>query len=151
MDVVNEDVTDDVTFQNPDDGTLKRILGEAQAIAVVGLSSKEHRDSNSVARFLKERGYRIIPINPAEEQVLGEKAYPSLADVPDPIDLVDVFRRPEHTPEVAREAVAAGAKVLWLQEGIANDEAHAVAAEGGLAVVMDRCIKKELRRLEGEA
>jgi uncharacterized protein len=145
------DVAEDVKPQNPDDDTLRRLLEETQTVAVVGLSGKPDRESNAVARFLKDRGYRIVPVNPNEEQVLGEKAYPSLADVPHPIDLVDVFRRAEQTPDVAREAVDAGAKALWLQEGIKSEEAERIAREGGLEVVMDLCMKKEIRRLEVEA
>lgn len=134
----------------PDDDTLGAILGESQTIAVVGLSGNPERDSHDIARFLKERGYRIIPVNPNEEQVLGEKAYSSLTDVPDPIDIVDVFRRPEETPDVARQAVEAGARVLWLQEGIVSDEARAIAEEEGVQVVMGICIRDTIRRLEGE-
>ena len=124
------------------------MLTEAKTIAVVGLSSKEHRESNSVARYLQDAGYRIIPVNPKEEEVLGEKAYPSLVDVPGDVDIVDVFRRSEETPQVAKDAVEKGAKVLWLQLGIANDEAKEIAEQGGLDVVMDTCIRTHHRMLE---
>ncbi|HYH28219.1 MAG TPA: CoA-binding protein [Actinomycetota bacterium] len=123
------------------------ILKEAKTIAVVGLSSKEHRESNSVAKYLQRSGYRIIPVNPKEQEVLGEKAYASLKDVPEDIDIVDVFRRAEQTPDVAREAAEVGAKVLWLQLGIANDEARRIAEEAGMDVVMDSCIRTEHRML----
>jgi len=119
----------------------------ARTIAVVGLSSKPYRDSYDVARYLKRAGYRIIPVNPNETEVLGEPAYPSLLDVPDPIDLVDVFRRAENTPEVARQAAQVGAKVLWLQLGIVNEDARRIGHEGGLSVIMDVCLKIEHERL----
>lgn len=135
---------------HPDDDTLRKILDEAQTIAVVGLSGREDRPSHGVGRYLKEHGYRVIPVHPKEEQVLGEKAYPSLADVPEPIDVVDVFRRAEDTPDVAREAVDTGAKVLWLQEDIVSDEARQIAEDGGMQVVMGICIKKTHQRLDLE-
>jgi uncharacterized protein len=131
----------------PDDRTVRSILREARTIAVVGLSSKPHRPSNEVASYLQLHGYRIIPVNPNEAEVLGEKVYPSLDEVPDPIDVVDVFRRAEHTPEIARQAVRAGAKVLWLQMGIVNDVARRIAEESGLQVVMDTCMMTAHRRL----
>jgi predicted CoA-binding protein len=132
----------------PDDPTLKAILGDARTIAVVGLSSNPWRDSYRIAKYLQGRGYRIVPVNPNETEVLGERAYPSLLDVPFPIDAVDVFRRSEFTPEVARQAVAVGAKVLWLQLDIVNEEARAIAEEAGLDVVMGVCIMVEHHRLE---
>ncbi len=132
----------------PDDPTLKAILGDARTIAVVGLSSKPWRDSYRIARYLQDHGYRIVPVNPKETEVLGEQAYPSLLDVPIPIDAVDVFRRSEHTPDIARQAVAVGAKVLWLQLDIVNDEARTIAEEAGLDVVMGVCIMVEHHRLE---
>jgi predicted CoA-binding protein len=136
----------------PSDATLRSILDEARTIAVVGLSSRPDRDSHGVARYLQRRGYRVVPVNPNETEVLGEKAYPSLLDVPTDvaIDIVDVFRRAEATPPIAEQAVRAGARVLWLQEGIVNDEARRIAEEGGLTVVMDRCIRTTRARLEGE-
>ena len=132
----------------PSDATLRSILDEARTIAVVGLSSRPDRDSHGVARYLQRRGYRVVPVNPNETEVLGEKAYPSLLDVP--TDIVDVFRRAEATPPIAEQAVRAGARVLWLQEGIVNDEARRIAEEGGLTVVMDRCIRTTRAQLEGE-
>ena len=134
-----------------DDPAIPVLLREARTIAVVGLSSKEWRPSFSVAAYLQAHGYRIVPVNPSETEVLGETAYPTLADVPEDvaIDIVDVFRRPEHTPEVAREAVAIGAKVLWLQEDIVSDEAAAIATEGGLAVIMGVCIRNVRERVMG--
>jgi predicted CoA-binding protein len=122
---------------------LRALLGEAHTIAVVGLSSNPDRPSNSVAAYLQRHGYRIVPVNPGETEILGESAYPSLLDIPRdiPIDVVDVFRRAEHTPEVARQAVEIGAKVLWLQEGIVNQEAADIATHGGLTVIMGVCIR----------
>ena len=142
---------DELAPAMPTDQELRSILGDAHAIAVVGLSSKEHRDSHSVARYLQQKGYRIIPVNPNETEVLGEKAYPSLLDVPEKVDVVDVFRRPEYTPGIAEQAVTIGAKVLWLQQGIVNGEAWRIAEAGGLEVVMGACIRTESRRLEREA
>ena len=123
---------------------LRSLLGEARVIAVVGISSKEWRPSHEVASYLQDHGYRIVPINPNETEVLGERAYPSLLDIPDDVrvDVVDVFRRPEHTPDVARDAVKVGARLLWLQEGIVSEEAARIAQEGGLDVIMGVCIKK---------
>jgi predicted CoA-binding protein len=134
----------------PTDVELRSILGDAETVAVVGLSSKPWRDSHSVAEFLQRRGYRIVPVNPKESEVLGERAYPSLLDVPDDvrIDVVDVFRRASETPPVARDAVKVGARVLWLQEGIVNDEARRIAEDAGLTVIMGVCIRATKRRLE---
>lgn len=136
----------------PPDDELRALLGDARTIAVVGLSSKPGRPSYDVAAYLQDHGYRIVPVNPNETEVLGERAYPSLADVPrdPPVDVVDVFRRPEFTPQVARHAVAIGAKVLWLQEGIVNDEAYGIASDAGLDVIMGVCIRTVRERLERE-
>ena len=134
----------------PSDQELRSILGDARTIAVVGLSSNPERPSYEVAEFLQSKGYRIVPVNPNATEVLGERAYASLLEVPEEIaiDVVDVFRRAEHTPEVAEQAVARGAKVLWLQEGIANDDARRIGEDAGLTVVMGVCIKKQEQRLE---
>ena len=134
---------------------LRSLLGEARVIAVVGISSKEWRPSHDVASYLQDHGYRIVPINPNEEEVLGERAYRSLLDIPEGVrvDVVDVFRRPEHTADVARDAVEIGARLLWLQEGIVSEEAARIAQEGGLDVIMGVCIKKArqwLMAAEGE-
>jgi predicted CoA-binding protein len=124
-----------------DDRDLRELLENTKTIAVVGLSPKENRPSHQVARYLQAHGYRIIPVRPGADELLGERAYPSVSDIPDElqIDVVDVFRRPE--------AVQKQAKALWLQEGIVNEEAARKAREGGLRVVMDRCMLKEHRRL----
>ena len=130
---------------------LRSLLGEVHVIAVVGVSSKPMRPSHEVAAYLQEQGYKIVPVNPNEVEVLGEPAYASLLDIPPDlhVDVVDVFRRPEHTPEVARHAVEIGARVLWLQEGIVNDQAARIASEGGLEVIMGVCIMKVRERLMG--
>jgi predicted CoA-binding protein len=134
----------------PSDPELRALLGDARTIAVVGLSSDPRRASNRIARYLQGKGYRVVPVNPNETEVLGERSYASLRDVPDPVDVVDVFRRPEHTPDIARDAVAAGAKLLWLQSGIVNDEARRIAEDAGLDVVMGVCIHDVAVRLEEE-
>ena len=122
---------------------IEKILRESKTIAVVGLSSNPARPSYGVAAFLQRSGYRIIPVNPRESEVLGEKAYARLEDVPEKIDIVDVFRRPSEVPPVADSAIAIGAKVLWLQLGVANEVAEKKAAEAGLIVVSEACLKVE--------
>ena len=131
----------------PGDPELRSILGEARTIAVVGLSSNPERESFGIARYLQEKGYRIVPVNPNETEVLGEKVYASLLEIPEEVDAVNVFRRAEYTPEVAEQAVAIGAKALWLQEAIISDEARRIAEESGLKVVMGVCIMQIHRRL----
>jgi predicted CoA-binding protein len=133
----------EMAFENPSRDRIKNILESARNIAVVGLSDNPERTSYTVAQAMQERGYRIIPVNPNADTILGEKCYASLSDIPEPVDIVNVFRRSEHTPEVAAEAVRIGAKVLWLQLGIVNEEAAGIAKSGGLEVIMDRCIKVE--------
>jgi hypothetical protein len=134
----------------PEDRELRILLGDARTIAVVGLSSKPDRPSLEVAEYLQRRGYRIIPVNPMETEVLGERAYATLLDIPSdvPVDVVDVFRRAAETPPVARDAVAIGVKVLWLQDGIVNEEAYAIASDAGLDVIMGVCIMRTSERLE---
>jgi hypothetical protein len=127
--------------------TIPEILKSAHTIAVVGLSSNPMRPSNGVAEYLKRAGYRIIPVNPNESQVLGEKSYARLEDIPEKIDLVDVFRRSEHVPEIVESAIRIGARALWMQEGVIDDAAAEKARQAGLAVVMDRCTLKEHRKL----
>jgi uncharacterized protein len=137
--------------QDPSLRELRSILGDAHTIAVVGLSNDRTRDAYDVAEYLQEKGYRIIPVHPDEREVLGERAYPSLLDVPDKVDVVDVFRRRSATPEIARQAVRIGAKVLWLQSGIINDEAARIGTEAGLDVIMGVCIRTARKRVEREA
>jgi hypothetical protein len=119
---------------------LRTIYEETKTIAVVGASGDPTKAAHTIPRYLQREGFRIIPVNPKGGEILGEKVYEGLEDVPEPIDVVDVFRPSEETPAVARDAVKVGAKVLWLQEGISSDEAERIASEGGLKVVMDRCM-----------
>ena len=128
-------------------GNIGEILRSAHTIAVVGLSSKRYRPSFGVAEYMQSAGYRIIPVNPCEEAVLGEKAYAELAQVTDHIDIVDIFRRSEFVPEIVDTAIRMGARAIWMQEGVIHEEAAAKARGAGLEVVMDRCILKEHRRM----
>ncbi len=132
-----------MTYLNPPPNDVKQLLSSATTIAVVGASSNPDRPSNGVMARLQHLGYRVVPVNPNERQVLGQKAYPSLRDVPLHIDIVDVFRRAEYTPAIADDAVRIGAKALWLQQGIWNDDAAGRAKAGGLMVIMDACIAVE--------
>jgi predicted CoA-binding protein len=127
-------------FADPAD--IEAIL-KMKRIAVVGLSSDPSRPSYDVARYLLRQGYTVIPVNPNESEVLGEKAYPSLSDIPEPPEVVDVFRRPEHVGPIVEEAARVGAKAVWLQLGVINEEAARKAREEGMLVVMDRCMKVE--------
>lgn len=122
---------------------IRDILTRSKVIAVVGLSSKPHRPSHGVARYLQTVGYRIIPVNPNEKEVLGEKSYPQLEDVPIKVDIVDIFRRSELVPPVVDSAIAIGARTVWMQEGVIHEEAAARARAAGVQVVMDRCLLKE--------
>ncbi|KJD43043.1 CoA-binding protein [Paenibacillus terrae] len=134
-----------MAFENPSREEIKSILEQVGNIAVVGLSDKSDRTSYMVSYAMQKRGYRIIPVNPAAagQTILGETCYASLEEVPEPVELVNVFRRSEYCAEVAREAAAIGAKVLWLQQGIISQEAADIAQEHGMTVIMDRCIKVE--------
>ena len=120
---------------------IQQILTSSQTIAVVGLSPKESRPSNMVARYLLEAGYRVIPVNPGQDEILGQTCYPDLVSIPDLVDLVDIFRRSEDVVPVVEEAVKIKAKAVWMQQGIINETAAQLARDAGLAVVMDRCIK----------
>ena len=128
---------------------LRRILATSRVIAVVGLSGNWYRPSYFAAKYMQEHGYRIIPVNPNYTEVLGEKCYPDVASIPGPVDVVDCFRKPDEMPPLAREAVAKGARVLWMQLGIRNDEAAGIANAAGLEVVQDRCVKIEHARIMG--
>ncbi len=128
---------------------LRRILATARTIAVVGLSAHWHRPSYFAAKYMQEHGYRIIPVNPNYAEVLGEKSYASLGDIPGGVDIVDCFRKPGEMVPLAEAAVAKGAKVLWMQLGIRNDEAARIAGAAGLDVVVDRCVKIEHARILG--
>ncbi len=126
---------------------MAEILQASRVIAVVGLSSKPYRPSYGVAEYMQRAGYRIIPVNPQETEVLGEKCYADLDAVPEHIDIVDIFRRPEYVPEIVEAAIRKGAKAIWMQEDVVHEDAARRAAAAGLDVVMDRCILKEHRRL----
>jgi predicted CoA-binding protein len=129
--------------------TIQRVLHSARTIAIVGLSPKELRASYFVGYYLKRHGYQIIPVNPRETEILGEKSYPSLLDIPVPVDIVDVFRAPDALPSIARDAVQIGAGALWAQFGVINAEGARIAEDGGVTVIMDRCLKVEHARYVG--
>ncbi len=128
---------------------IRRVLANHRTIAVVGLSAHWHRPSYFAAKYMQEHGYRVIPVNPQYQEVLGERCYPSIAAIPGAVDIVDAFRRAPEMPALAREAVAKGAKVLWMQLGVASEEAARIAQEGGLDVVQNRCVKIEHARILG--
>ena len=128
---------------------LRRILTQHRTIAVVGLSAQWHRPSYFAAKYMQDHGYRIIPVNPNYDEVLGEKSYPALTEVTEPVGIVDCFRKASEMVPIARDAVAIGAKVLWMQLGIRNDEAARIATDAGLDVVMNRCVKIEYARIMG--
>ena len=131
----------------PDSESIRVLLRTAKVIAVVGLSSKKNRPSYGVAQYMQRAGYRIIPVNPKEAVVLGERAYPILEAIPEKIDIVNVFRRSEFVPQIVDSAIRAGAKAVWMQEGVMHEEAAARARAAGLTVVMDRCVLKAHQRL----
>ena len=133
-----------VPYQDPQ--VILRMLRAARTVAIVGLSKDPLRPSNFIGFYLKRHGYKIVPVNPREQEILGEKSYPSLKDIPFPVDIVNVFRRPDAVPDIAREAVAIGAKALWLQFGVISPEGARIATDGGLVVIMDRCMKVEHAR-----
>ena len=136
-------------FQNPPDEEIRELLRRVRTIAVVGLSPRTNRPSHGVAAQMQRFGYRIIPVRPAVDAVLGEKAYASLREVPDRFDLVDVFRAPEYVDQVVEECIALGAPAIWLQEGVVNISAAERARQAGMTVVMDRCVYREYLRLFG--
>ena len=134
-------------YQDP--ATIQRVIHTAKTIAIVGLSRNELRASYFVGFYLKRHGYRVIPVNPRETEILGQKSFKSLADVPVPVDIVNVFRAPDALPGIAEEAVAAGARNLWCQFSVINEEGGRIAEAGGLSVVIDRCLKVEHARYIG--
>lgn len=140
-----------MSFTNPGQEQIRKILTEANSIAVVGLSPKTDRDSHGVAKALQGFGYQIIPVRPGVDEILGEQAYPDLKSIPEVPDIVDVFRAPEHVPDIVDECIEIGAKVLWLQEGVVNEEAATKAKKAGITVVMDKCMFKEWIALKGGA
>ena len=133
--------------ENASSDEIRRLLTAARTIAVVGLSPDPDRDSHRVAAYLQEHGYRVIPVNPSASEVLGERAYPDLASVPAPIDIVDVFRKPEAIPGIVDDAISVKAKAVWMQLGLANNAAAQKARAAGLAVVMNKCIMVQHRHL----
>jgi predicted CoA-binding protein len=140
-------MTDLGRYQDP--LTIQRVLHTARTIAIVGLSSNELRASNFVGYYLRRHGYTVIPVNPRETEILGETCYPSLLDIPGPVDVVDVFRAPDALPGIARDAVAIHAGTLWCQFGVINFEGAQIAEDGGVTVIMDRCLKIEHARYVG--
>jgi predicted CoA-binding protein len=140
-------MTDLRRYQDP--LTIQRVLHSSSTIAIVGLSSNELRASYFVGYYLKRHGYRVIPVNPRETEILGEKCYPSLTDVPGHVDIVNVFRAPAALPGIAREAIAIRADTLWCQFGVINEEGAQIAEDGGVTVIMDRCLKVEHARYVG--
>jgi predicted CoA-binding protein len=136
-----------MTFQNPPDATIKALLAAPQSVAVVGCSPNPERDSHRIAKLLKARGHRVIPVNPAHQSILGEACYASLRDIPEKVDMVDIFRRSEHVAPIVDEAIEVGAKIVWMQLGVIDERAAAKAQSAGLTVVMDRCPAIEYRRL----
>jgi hypothetical protein len=138
---------DRLKYQDP--GTIRTILSTTKTIAIVGLSPRSERPSYFVGSYLQSEGYRVIPVNPRAAEILGEQSYPDLLSIPEPVDMVDVFRQPEECVEVAQQAVAIGAKTLWLQLRVVNFEAARIAQAAGLHVIMDRCVKIEHGRYSG--
>ncbi len=135
-------------MNNDHDPKMRDILTSARTVASVGLSSNPEKDSYKVALYLKEQGYKVLPVNPTAAEILGEKAYASLSDIPEKVDVVQVFRKPEDVPPVVEEAIKIGAKAVWMQEGIVNYEAAQKAEEAGLQVVMDACMRATHQRLK---
>jgi len=127
----------------------EEILNSSRTIAVVGLSPKTDRPSFIVASYLKQQGYRIIPVNPIATEILGEKSYPDLSSIPEPIDVVDIFRRSEEVLPIVEEAIRIGAKSIWMQEGVISEEAAKLAKDAGLRAIMDKCMLKEHKKLQG--
>jgi predicted CoA-binding protein len=140
-------MTDLGRYQDP--LTIQHVLHTASTVAVVGLSSNELRASNFVGYYLRRHGYHVVPVNPRETEILGERCYPSLLDIPVPVDVVNVFRAPHALPGIAREAVAIHAGTLWCQFGVINEEGAQIAEDGGVTVIMDRCLKVEHARYSG--
>jgi hypothetical protein len=134
-------------FENPSDAIIRDILATPKIIAVVGCSPDPDRDSHRIAALLKAKGHRIIPVNPTSKEILGERCYASIREIPEKIDMVDVFRRPEFVDTIADDAIAVGAKILWLQLDVINEPAAQKAQKTGMTVVMDRCPAIEYRRL----
>jgi hypothetical protein len=133
-------------YQNPSDDQIKEMVQKYKKVAVVGLSSDQTRPSNAVAKYLQRKGFKIIPVNPNETEILGEKAYPNLSAIPEKVEIVDIFRRPEQVPPIVDEAIKIKALVVWMQEGVINHPAALKASQNGIIVVMDKCMLKECRK-----
>jgi predicted CoA-binding protein len=138
--------TCEVPFGNPPDEEIKQILLNNKVVAIVGLSAKPEQPSYQIAEYLQKHEYRIIPVNPTITEVLGEKAYPNLSYIPDKVDIVDIFRKAEAVPEIVDEAIKIGAKIIWMQEGIVNNDAADKARLSGVKVIMDKCMRKEHKK-----
>jgi predicted CoA-binding protein len=136
-----------MAFQNPSDATIRALLASPRTIAVVGCSPSPDRDSHRIARLLQEKGHRVIPVNPGCQEILGETCYSTLREIPERVDMVDIFRRSEHVAPVVSEAIEVGAKIIWMQLGVIDEAAASKAQGAGLTVVMDRCPAIEYRRL----
>jgi predicted CoA-binding protein len=136
-----------MAFQNPSDATIQAVLATPKTVAVVGCSPSPERDSHRIARLLQARGHRVIPVNPGHREILGETCYASLRDIPEQVEMVDIFRRSEQVAPIVDEAIAVGAKIVWMQLGVIDEQAAAKAQNAGLTVVMDRCPAIEYRRL----
>lgn len=134
-------------FRNPDDQVIREILSSHRTIAIVGCSPKWERDSNAIARLLMQRGHRVIPVNPGHKMILDQPTYPDLLSIPEPVEMVDVFRRTEYVPAITDQAIQIGAKILWTQLGIYHEESALKAIQAGLIVIMDRCPAIEYHRL----
>jgi hypothetical protein len=136
-----------MAFQNPPDDAIRAVLATPQTVAVVGCSPNPERDSHRIAKLLQSRGHRVIPVNPGHRSILGETCYASLRDVPEQVDMVDIFRRSEQVAPIVDEAIGVGARIVWMQLGVIDERAAAAAQDAGLTVVMDRCPAIEYRRL----
>ncbi len=145
-----EEIKCELPDYNPPEEEIVEILNNSKTIAVVGISKKEDRDSYRVAKYLKEQGYKIIPVNPKYDEVLGERCYPDLKSVKEKIDVVDIFRKPDAIPQIVDEAIEVGAKVIWMQLGLAHNASAKKAREAGLKVVMNKCMKIEHEKLKNQ-
>ena len=138
----------ELPHENPPQEVIQQILKQTKKIAIVGLSPKEARDSNKVARYLMKNGYEIIPVNPGQKEILGQTCYKSLKDIPFQVDMTDLFLNPKRVPPIVDEAIEIGAKFIWMQEGVVHNEAAKKATEAGIEVVMDLCTKKEHEKMK---
>ncbi len=145
---MNEPVNCELPDSNPPSEEIRALLSSAKVIAIVGLSEKPERSSHSVARYLQAHGYRIIPVNPKQDEILGARCYPSLTEIPEPVDIVNIFRRIDAVPAIVEEAISISAKAVWLQLGLANRASAEKARRAGLSVVQSKCIRTEHERTQ---